>query len=76
METIGCTPGSHSTIDWPTIWQSGPEHAAVHTELRAIEHPLKNITNPRANKNNSDYWEFAAPYHVQLHNCFIRILKQ
>ncbi len=75
METIGCTPGAHSEIDWPQVWLESPEHAEVHCELDLMEGTgQRQVLNPRQSKK--DYQEFAAPFSVQLWECFKRINQQ
>ncbi|KAK5658003.1 hypothetical protein OQA88_2557 [Cercophora sp. LCS_1] len=73
METIGCTPGSRSEIDWPSVWQKSPELASVRRELDALE-TVKSYTNK--DTDSPDYWEFAAPYHVQMLVCIKRVTTQ
>jgi ATP-binding cassette subfamily G (WHITE) protein 2 (PDR) len=75
METIGCTPGSHSHINWPEVWRHSPAFTRVHRELEEMESKLKrNSTVKGADK--SDFREFAAPFIVQLWECFKRVNSQ
>ena len=76
METIGCAPGSHTDIDWPAVWRASPEFAQVKQELDDMETGLGHDTNVKQSGNKSDYREFAAPFHVQLWECFVRVNTQ
>lgn len=76
METIGCTPGSHSDIDWPEVWRQSSEYIEVHRELEEMEQRLGR-ESPAGNAKNSDHYrEFAAPFMVQLWECFKRVNQQ
>jgi ABC-type multidrug transport system ATPase subunit len=73
METIGCAPGSHSEIDWPEVWRGSEELVQVRKELDAIEtHPGEKVSD----KKGLEYWEFAAPIHVQMWECLKRVNLQ
>jgi ATP-binding cassette, subfamily G (WHITE), member 2, PDR len=74
MEIIGCTPGSHSDIDWPEVWRQSPEYSQVHQELDEMEAKLRMTGTAQAAGEN--YEEFAAPFSVQLWECFIRVNQQ
>ncbi|KAH7327322.1 multidrug resistance protein CDR1 [Rhexocercosporidium sp. MPI-PUGE-AT-0058] len=75
MEIIGCTPGSHSDIDWSAVWRSSPEYAQVHRELEGMENRLgqSEVQNTTL---DDDYKEFAAPFTVQLWECMKRVNQQ
>ncbi|KAH9210215.1 putative ABC transporter [Leptodontidium sp. 2 PMI_412] len=75
MEIIGCTPGSHSEIDWPAVWRSSPEYAQVHRELEDMESELSQGAVQKATLDD-DYKEFAAPFTVQLWECMKRVNQQ
>lgn len=76
MEVLGCAPGHRSNIDWHTVWQRSPEYARVHHELEEME------LRPRPTQTGGDiadvldFKEFAAPFHVQLWECFKRVNSQ
>lgn len=74
MEIIGCTPGSHSDIDWPEVWRRSPEYAQVHRELSEMETRLRG--EPALPENAVEFREFAAPFAVQLWECFKRVNQQ
>lgn len=76
METIGCAPGSHTEVDWPAVWRASPEYSQVQQELDDIPERLENDTDVNLSGNQSDYREFAAPFHVQLWECFVRVNTQ
>ncbi|CZT44690.1 probable ABC transporter [Rhynchosporium secalis] len=75
MEIIGCTPGSHSEIDWSDVWRSSPEYAQLHRELDRMEQGLAQgaIQNFAL---DDDYKEFAAAFSVQLWECIKRVNQQ
>jgi ABC-type multidrug transport system ATPase subunit len=75
MEITGCAPGTESDIDWPNVWRSSPEFAEVHQELEHMERTLQKADTYVAS-NESDYEEFAAPFSVQLWECFRRVNSQ
>jgi ATP-binding cassette subfamily G (WHITE) protein 2 (PDR) len=75
METIGCTPGSHSDINWPEVWRHSAEFAQMHRELDEMESVLKH-TSAIKNAVKADFREFAAPFLVQLWECFKRVNSQ
>lgn len=76
METIGCTPGSHSDIDWPKVWRQSPEYTQVHRELEEMEQRLGRESPAGSAKNSDDYREFAASFMVQLWECSKRVNQQ
>ena len=76
METIGCTPGFHSDINWPEVWQHSPEFAQVHRELDDMESKLKHSSTIKSQVDKSGYREFAAPFMIQLWECFKRVNSQ
>jgi len=76
MEIIGCAPGSHSDIDWPMVWLQSPEHAQVHCELDKMESRLRLEAPTKVVEHDEDYREFAAPFFVQLWECFKRVNQQ
>lgn len=75
METIGCTPGSHSDINWPEVWRHSPEFAQVHRELDEMESKLKHSSAIKI-VDKFGFREFAAPFVVQLWECFKRVNSQ
>jgi ABC-type multidrug transport system ATPase subunit len=75
MEITGCAPGTESEIDWPNVWRSSPEFAKVHQELEYMERTLRK-TEINVSSNMSEYREFAAPFMVQLWECFRRVNSQ
>ncbi|KAH7400176.1 ABC-2 type transporter-domain-containing protein [Cadophora sp. MPI-SDFR-AT-0126] len=76
MEIIGCTPGSHSDIDWPAVWRSSPEYAQVHRELEDMEKGVSQGIQVQKATLDDDYREFAAPFSVQLWECVKRVNQQ
>ena len=76
MEIIGCTPGSHSDIDWPAVWRSSPEYVQVHRELDDMEKGLSQGVAVQKVVSDDDYQEFPAPFSVQLWECVKRVNQQ
>lgn len=75
LEVIGCTPGSHSNIDWPEIWRNSPEFADVHRQLDDMaEHARSN--DQSQTQVDDGFKEFAAPFSVQLRECLRRVNQQ
>ena len=74
MDIIGCTPGSHTDINWPEVWRQSPEYLQVHQELDAMAAERKVEDHP--NEAGEAHLEFAAPFSVQLWECFIRVNRQ
>ncbi|KAL1957338.1 hypothetical protein VTO42DRAFT_6127 [Malbranchea cinnamomea] len=75
LEVIGAAPGSHSEIDWPKVWRESPEYRKVKEHLAE----LKSTLSSKPIDQNSDpdsYKEYAAPFHVQLWECLIRVFAQ
>jgi ATP-binding cassette, subfamily G (WHITE), member 2, PDR len=75
MEITSCAPGTESEIDWPNVWRSSPEFAEVHQELEYMERTLQKAET-YVSSNESGYLEFAAPFVVQLWECFRRVNSQ
>lgn len=78
METIGCAPGSYSSINWHEVWRGSEELVRVNTELDAMETiPEKTDSTVEVQSGKGpDYWEFAAPFHVQMWECLKRVNLQ
>lgn len=74
LEVIGAAPGSHSDIDWPTVWRDSPERRAVREHLAELRETLSR--KPVDNSDPSAYREFAAPFSVQLWECQKRVFEQ
>ena len=71
MEITGCAPGRKCGIDWSQAWRSSGEFAKVHWELKQLERESGRIKLDVSN-DNSEYHEFAAPFSIQLWECFKR----
>lgn len=76
MEVLGCAPGHHSTIDWHEVWKKSPEYAQVHEELDSLERGIRPISTESWLGDPNDYQEFAAPFSLQLWECFKRVNSQ
>lgn len=75
LEVIGAAPGSHSEIDWPAVWRDSPEHQAVLDHLAELKGSLSQKPDTTSSDPDS-YKEFAAPFHVQLWECLVRVFSQ
>jgi len=76
METIGCTPGSHSNIDWPKVWRESTEFTKVHQELDEMEKQLGKTVPSGASQIEDYFQEFAAPFTTQLWEYLKRVNSQ
>ncbi|KAJ5698388.1 ABC transporter CDR4 [Penicillium macrosclerotiorum] len=74
LEVIGAAPGSHSDVDWPVVWRESAEHTKVKEHLADLKRTL--ATSPRENAAAGAYNEFAAPFHIQLYECLVRVFAQ
>ena len=74
LEVIGAAPGSHTDIDWPAVWRNSPEHQAVLDHLADLKSSLSQ--KPVEQHDKASYREFAAPFHVQLWQCVLRVFEQ
>lgn len=72
FEILGCAPGHHSEIDWPEVWRTSPEYAQVHRVLDGMEANKRQL----GVTDTDNYGEFAAPFLVQLWECFKRVNRQ
>ncbi|KAL4866663.1 hypothetical protein BDV12DRAFT_187304 [Aspergillus spectabilis] len=63
LEVIGAAPGSHTDIDWVKTWRE--------TELRSTS-SAKAVDE----SDPSALGEFAAPFHLQLWDCLVRVFAQ
>lgn len=78
LEVTGVAPGAHSDIDWPLVWTNSVERENVRQQL--AEWKNSSVDNAKTESNSKEsqasYTEFAAPYHVQLHETLVRIFQQ
>lgn len=75
MEIIGCTPGSHSDIDWPEIWRNSSEFTEVHRQLDYMAQHARS-TQPTQAQIDDGFKEFAAPFSIQFWECLRRVNQQ
>ncbi len=78
LEVIGAAPGSHSSIDWPTVWRGSPEYQAVQGELEQMKRERSQQPNASSDAHNDSamYREFAAPFLRQYLEVQRRIFEQ
>ncbi|OQD86054.1 hypothetical protein PENANT_c008G03778 [Penicillium antarcticum] len=74
LDVIGAAPGSHSDIDWPTVWNGSPEKEAVINHLGELKSTLSQ--KPKEAETESEHREFASPTSVQLRECLSRVFSQ
>ncbi len=74
LEVIGAAPGSHTEIDWVKTWRESPEYANVKEHLAELRSTLSK--KPIDSSDPGALSEFAAPFHVQLWECLIRVFAQ
>lgn len=74
LDVIGAAPGTHSEIEWPKVWRESPEYRGVKEHLSELKSTLsaKAVVDTSPNA----FREFAAPFHVQLWECLIRVFAQ
>ncbi|GAD98247.1 ABC transporter [Paecilomyces variotii No. 5] len=76
LDVIGAAPGSHTDIDWPTVWRESREREAVHEHLAELKSTLSQKPVESSQDDPSSYKEFAAPFSVQLYECLVRVFAQ
>ena len=74
LEVTGAAglPAAH---DWPEVWKTSPEKAAVEAELVELEQTLSQLP-PKPDPHGSRYLEFAVPFTTQLKLCTKRVFEQ
>jgi ABC-type multidrug transport system ATPase subunit len=75
LEIIGAAPGSHTDIDWPTIWRHSPERKGVRAQLHKWKRDQPQQPVVLAQDQHS-HVECAAPFPVQLYETLVRIFQQ
>lgn len=75
LEVIGAAGGHVAVHDWPAVWNSSPEKAAVKAELADMERTLSQLP-PRADPHGSADLAFAAPFSKQLWVVTKRVFEQ
>ncbi|KAJ5725406.1 ABC multidrug transporter C [Penicillium malachiteum] len=76
LEVIGAAPGSHSDVDWPAVWRESPERQGVKDHLAELKNTLSQKPADESSNDPSSFNEFAAPFHVQLYECLVRVFSQ
>ncbi|KAJ5961268.1 CDR ABC transporter [Penicillium vulpinum] len=76
LEVIGAAPGTHSEIDWPAVWRESDERKAVKQHLADLKNNLSLKPVATNDTNQAAFYEFAAPFSVQLYECLIRVFSQ
>lgn len=78
LEVIGAAPGTHTDIDWPSVWRQSPEYRDVQAELTMLcSSPLSGTVSARANDETAEqYAEFAASFPTQLWQVNKRVFQQ
>jgi ATP-binding cassette, subfamily G (WHITE), member 2, PDR len=78
LEVIGAAPGTHTDVDWPSVWRQSPEYREVQNELtRLCSSPLSStVSSSRQDEHASTYSEFAASFTTQLWQVNKRVFQQ
>jgi ABC-type multidrug transport system ATPase subunit len=77
LEVIGAAPGSHTNIDWPAVWRTTPEYAAVQQELAHLATGGgKRLERVKSVGHEAALREYAAPFGVQLMEVTKRVFEQ
>ena len=76
LTTIGATPGINSELDWPGIWQSSEEKAAVDAELDRLAQSAPSNAESSQGEDNESRNEFATPLMTQIAIVTKRIFQQ
>ncbi|PYH42416.1 pleiotropic drug resistance family ABC transporter [Aspergillus saccharolyticus JOP 1030-1] len=74
LEVIGAAPGSKTDIDWHKVWRESPEYTGVKQHLSELRSTLS--ANPKDDSDPAALQEFAAPFHIQLYECLVRVFAQ
>ena len=79
LHVIGSAPGSHTDIDWPTVWRESPELKKVHAQLENLKEELPRLRPVRTGEGaleKASYAPFAASFPLQLAECLKRVFSQ
>ncbi|KAK4057054.1 Multidrug resistance protein [Microbotryomycetes sp. JL221] len=88
LSVIGAAPGSHSDIDWHSVWRSSPEYKEVKRELRQLEERGAKVQAEKGGNHDdvddkhkdadtqAQYSEYAAPFKVQMFEVTKRVFQQ
>jgi ATP-binding cassette, subfamily G (WHITE), member 2, PDR len=76
LTTIGATPGIDSDFDWPAIWQTSEEKAAVDAELEQIAQRFSARIEASGGGAGESENEFATPLTTQIAIVTKRIFQQ
>ncbi|KAA8649825.1 uncharacterized protein ATNIH1004_002502 [Aspergillus tanneri] len=76
LEVIGAAPGSHTEIDWPSVWRNSKEYQEVRTELASLKELVNSPSAVSDPNDKSSYQEFAAPLTTQLYQVGLRVFQQ
>ncbi|KAH6849603.1 ABC-2 type transporter-domain-containing protein [Chaetomium sp. MPI-CAGE-AT-0009] len=78
LKVIGAAPGTHTDIDWPSVWRESPEYRRVQSELTRLgsSPPAGGSHAEKEAQDPSQYKEFAVPLPTQLQQVTKRIFEQ
>ncbi|RAK73142.1 pleiotropic drug resistance family ABC transporter [Aspergillus fijiensis CBS 313.89] len=74
LDVIGAAPGSKTDIDWHKVWRESPEYTGVKQHLSELRSTLS--AKPKDESDPEALKEFAAPFHIQLYECLVRVFAQ
>lgn len=80
LRVIGAAPGAHTDTDWPAVWRTSEQYAAVQRELHALE-SLTVTTDSASRVNEADdeaeaSKTYAAPFRTQFWMVLRRVFEQ
>lgn len=78
LKVIGAAPGTHTDIDWPSVWRESPEYRAVQVELARLcsSAPAGGSHTEQEAQDASQYNEFAMSFPTQLQQVTKRVFEQ
>ncbi|KAK6067384.1 multidrug resistance protein cdr1 [Seiridium cupressi] len=74
LRVIGAAPGAHTDLDWPEIWRSSSECAAVRNELNELA--AITTTGRLTSREGDEVSYYAAPFSTQLVAVTKRVFEQ
>jgi energy-coupling factor transporter ATP-binding protein EcfA2 len=77
LGVIGAAPGSHTELDWPTLWRKSPEFQEVQQELTYLASGGDiQLQKTKTVDHAAALGEYAAPFKTQLWEVTRRVFQQ
>ncbi|KAM3455693.1 hypothetical protein NHJ6243_008442 [Beauveria neobassiana] len=83
LDVIGAAPGSHTDIDWFSVWRNSAEYHHVQQHLAQLKaerpqlaHAHKDESESKSLEDETMYQEFAVPFLSQLREVQLRVFQQ